>query len=175
MINQCFWVEARNFVHPLYCLPSCEAPIRFLDLPSSGHYRNRMIITFWTSLEKNLSGAAKTRGLSPLFQHSPLLLHSTHWRFHTAASVRPFVRGTRKTDFSCKTIHFPPGIGKREKESLPLLQKDLEWEREVGRGKGMWRSRPVLCQVALLMRLILTNCAPNRVNLLFAAFLWSPT
>lgn len=68
-------------------------------------------------------------------------------------------------------IHFPPGIGKREKESLPLLQKDLEWEREVGRGKGMWGSRPVLCQVALLMRLILTNCAPNRVNLLFAAFL----
>jgi hypothetical protein len=72
--------------------------------------------------------------------------------------------------FSCKTIHFPPGIRKRQKESLPLLQKDLEWESGSGE-EGMWGTRLILCQVALLMRLILTNCAPNRVNLLFAAFL----
>jgi hypothetical protein len=32
-------------------------PVRFLDLPSSGHCRNRTILTFWSSFEKDLNGA----------------------------------------------------------------------------------------------------------------------
>lgn len=39
------------------------------------------------------------------------------------------------------------------------------------RGGGAVGARLILRQVALLMRLILTDCAPSRVNLLFAAFL----
>lgn len=38
-------------------------------------------------------------------------------------------------------------------------------------GGGAVGTSLILRQVALLMRLILTDCAPSRVNLLFAAFL----
>jgi hypothetical protein len=78
----------------------------------------------------------------------------------------------KKTDFSCKMIYFPPGIGKKKaKRKSSIIEKRSGVAKEKGEGgEGKAKSRHIFYQVVLLVRLILTNCAPSRVNLLFCCF-----
>lgn len=120
-----------------------------------------------------------TEVLHPLPQS--LLIPYIHSHSHRAASIRVFVILTGKTGFSYKMVHFPPRIFKKEEEggegkerkSSVIEERSGVAKRRGGRG-GEQESRHVFCQVVLLVRLILTNCAPSRVNLLFCCFFSDP-